>query len=240
MHAPILQFLSIVLSKITVYLIKTKMGNQILKKSNCVFSKIVQRSRKKPRSIMDQETAVSSGPSRKEIWKMFDQISPTYDCVNRIMTFGLDQRWRKRLCTFLPLKKSMHILDCATGTGDQIIALFEKRDDIAHVTGIDLAEEMVKIGAQKIGKKSYASQTTFQVASALQIPYPDAHFDCITIAFGIRNVSDVMATLQEFRRVLKPGGSSNSRRNSSSKPYSKEGPTSLLALYPPHHGRAHL
>lgn len=160
---------------------------------------------------MDQESAELSQksvpePSRKEIWKMFDQISPTYDCANRIMTFGLDQTWRKKLCAFLPPTKNMHILDCATGTGDQITALFEKRKDIAHVCGIDLAEEMLKIGAQKIAKKPYAHQTTFQVASALKIPYPDNHFDCLTIAFGIRNVSDVMAALQEFRRVLKPNG----------------------------------
>ena len=146
------------------------------------------------------------GPSRSEVWKMFDQISPTYDCVNRIFTFGLDQIWRKKVCGFLPPQKEMHVLDCATGTGDQMIALMEKRPDIAHVTGIDLAETMLEIGKNKVAKKPYANKVSFEVACALKIPYPDNHFDCVTISFGIRNVTDIMAAFKEFRRVLKPGG----------------------------------
>ena len=145
-------------------------------------------------------------PSRIEIWKMFDQISPTYDCVNRIMTFGLDQLWRKRLCSFLPCKDLMHILDCATGTGDQIIALLEKNPSISSVVGIDLAEGMLAIGKQKIEKKSYAKKVSFQTASVLEIPFPDNHFDALTISFGIRNVTDIMAAFKECRRVLKPDG----------------------------------
>ncbi|MBS0604047.1 MAG: bifunctional demethylmenaquinone methyltransferase/2-methoxy-6-polyprenyl-1,4-benzoquinol methylase UbiE [Verrucomicrobia bacterium] len=146
------------------------------------------------------------GPSRTEIWKMFDQISPTYDCVNRVMSFGLDQLWRKRLCSFLPKKSDMRILDCATGTGDQIIALLEKKPDISSVVGIDLAEAMLEIGKEKIARKPYAHKVEFHTASALDIPYPDNHFDCVTISFGIRNVTDIMAAFKEFRRVLKPGG----------------------------------
>lgn len=145
-------------------------------------------------------------PSRNEIWKMFDKISSTYDCVNRVMTFGLDQIWRKKLCAFLPSSTGMHILDCATGTGDQMVALMQKRPDIANMIGIDLAETMLKIGKDKIAKKNYAHKVSFLVASALEIPYPDNHFDCVTISFGIRNVTDIMAAFQEFRRVLKPGG----------------------------------
>jgi demethylmenaquinone methyltransferase / 2-methoxy-6-polyprenyl-1,4-benzoquinol methylase len=145
-------------------------------------------------------------PCRKEIWQMFNQISPTYDLVNRVFTFGLDQLWRKKMCAFLPKSQEMQILDCATGTGDQIIALMKKRPDIATVIGIDLADAMVEIGKKKISKKPYAGKISFQVASALQIPYPDHHFDCVTISFGIRNVTDVMAAFKEFRRVLKPGG----------------------------------
>jgi demethylmenaquinone methyltransferase/2-methoxy-6-polyprenyl-1,4-benzoquinol methylase len=145
-------------------------------------------------------------PCRKEIWQMFNQISPTYDLVNRVFTFGLDQLWRKKMCSFLPKSPEMQILDCATGTGDQIIALMKKRPDIATIIGIDLADAMVEIGKKKISKKPYARKISFQVASALQIPYPDHHFDCVTISFGIRNVTDIMAAFKEFRRVLKPGG----------------------------------
>lgn len=146
------------------------------------------------------------GPSRTEIWKMFNQISPTYDCVNRVMTFGLDQKWRKKLCAFLPASQQLRVLDCATGTGDQAIALLEKRPDIVEVVGIDLAEAMVHIGKHKIARKPYADKIVLQVASALEIPFPDNQFDCVTISFGIRNVTDIMAAFKEFRRVLKPGG----------------------------------
>lgn len=145
-------------------------------------------------------------PSRKEIWKMFDQISSTYDRVNRVMTFGLDQRWRKKMCQFLPTKTALRILDCATGTGDQIIAMLEQNSEIESVVGIDLAEAMVEIGKQKMAKKAYADRVTFQVANALQIPFEKNSFDAVTISFGIRNVTDVVEALKEFYRVLKPGG----------------------------------
>jgi demethylmenaquinone methyltransferase/2-methoxy-6-polyprenyl-1,4-benzoquinol methylase len=145
-------------------------------------------------------------PSRHEVWKMFNQISSTYDCINRVMTLGMDQLWRKRLCSFLPHQKEMKILDCATGTGDQIIALMEKNPEIVSVIGIDLAGAMIEIGKQKIKKKIYANKVEFQVASALAIPFPDNSFECVTISFGIRNVTDIMAAFKEFRRVLKPHG----------------------------------
>ena len=145
-------------------------------------------------------------PSRNEIWKMFDQISPTYDCVNRVMTFGLDVIWRRKMCRLLPKKQELKILDCATGTGDQVIAMMEKHPHVASIVGIDLAEAMIAIGKEKIAKKAYADQVELQVASALEIPYPDHSFDAVTISFGIRNVTDVTRALKEFHRVLVPGG----------------------------------
>ena len=145
-------------------------------------------------------------PSRHEVWKMFDQISPTYDCVNRVMSLGMDQLWRKKLCAFLPQIKEMQVLDCATGTGDQIVALMEKRQDISFIIGIDLAAAMIEIAKKKIEGRSYASKVCFQVANALEMPFQDNSFDCVTISFGIRNVTDIMAAFQEIRRVLKPGG----------------------------------
>ncbi len=145
-------------------------------------------------------------PSRKEIWKMFDQISPTYDRVNRVMTMGLDQLWRKKVCTFFPKENHLRILDCATGTGDQIIAMMETDPRVDSAVGIDLAEAMIAIGNEKLAKKAYANKVTLQVASALEIPFPDHSFDAVTISFGIRNVTDVIGSLKEFHRVLKVGG----------------------------------
>lgn len=137
---------------------------------------------------------------------MFDQISPTYDCVNRVMTFGMDQMWRKKLCSFLPEQNSIQVLDCATGTGDQVIALMEKRPGISSIVGIDLASAMIEIAKQKIAKKTYADKVDFRIANVLELPFPDHHFDCATISFGIRNVTDIMAAFKEIRRVLKPKG----------------------------------
>jgi demethylmenaquinone methyltransferase/2-methoxy-6-polyprenyl-1,4-benzoquinol methylase len=110
------------------------------------------------------------------------------------------------MCRYLPQQKELKALDCATGTCDQIIALFEQSKQVKEVVGIDLAEEMIAIGQQKLIGKSYSDRVTLKVASALEIPYPDNTFDCITISFGIRNVTDVVACLKEFLRVLKPKG----------------------------------
>lgn len=145
-------------------------------------------------------------PSRHEIWKMFDQISPTYDRANRLMTFGLDQIWRKKLARLLPEKCNMHVLDCATGTADQIIALLSQCDRIENIIGVDLSKEMLAIADAKIRKKVYSPSISFKLASALTLPFPNDAFDCVTISFGIRNVEDVAQALREFLRVLKPSG----------------------------------
>ncbi len=145
-------------------------------------------------------------PSREGVWKMFNAISPTYDRVNRILSLGLDQRWRKRMKKHLPSGDSLTLLDCATGTGDQIIALMGSSPIISSAVGIDLADEMLAIGRKKIEKKPYAHLVTLLAGDALHLPFPENHFDCVTIAFGIRNVTDVMRAFQEFRRVLKPRG----------------------------------
>jgi demethylmenaquinone methyltransferase/2-methoxy-6-polyprenyl-1,4-benzoquinol methylase len=110
------------------------------------------------------------------------------------------------MATFLPYGQELSVLDCATGTGDQIRALMESSSSIQSIIGIDLAEDMIRIAENKLSKKPYAHHISFQLANALEIPFPDDHFDCVTISFGIRNVTDIMRAFKEFRRVLKPGG----------------------------------
>lgn len=138
-------------------------------------------------------------PSRDEIWKMFDTISPTYDRVNAIMTFRRDKYWRRKVGDFFPDCEKIELLDCATGTGDQIFTLLEK---VVSAVGIDLSEEMIRIAKQKDKEK----KVQWGVASALDIPYADESFDCATMSFGIRNVTDVPRCLKEIHRVLKKGG----------------------------------
>lgn len=145
-------------------------------------------------------------PSREKIFQMFDSIAPTYDLVNLVMTFGLDQYWRKKLARSLP-KGALKVLDCATGTGDQVVALMEECPQITEMVGLDLAKEMVALAKKKVASKPYGAKVEWQVGSALALPFADGQFDAVTIAFGIRNVADVSLALNEFRRVLKPKGS---------------------------------
>ncbi|MBI2743157.1 MAG: bifunctional demethylmenaquinone methyltransferase/2-methoxy-6-polyprenyl-1,4-benzoquinol methylase UbiE [Chlamydiales bacterium] len=137
---------------------------------------------------------------------MFDAISPTYDTVNRVMTGGIDRRWRRELSSLLPSGDKLSLLDCATGTGDQLFSLMESSSTIATAVGIDLAQEMLKYAASKLETKPYKDRVQWIHASASDLPFAEATFDCLTISFGIRNVDDLSKSLQEFRRVLKSGG----------------------------------
>jgi demethylmenaquinone methyltransferase / 2-methoxy-6-polyprenyl-1,4-benzoquinol methylase len=142
---------------------------------------------------------------KTESWKMFNLISKRYDFMNRVMSFGLDVRWRNKLAAFIPQKPNVKLLDLATGTADVAISLVEKRPDLT-VTGLDMAAEMLKIGQAKIEKKGLSSKITLQQGDAQKLPFMDHSFDCLTIAFGIRNIPELRLALMEMFRVLKPGG----------------------------------
>lgn len=137
---------------------------------------------------------------------MFDAISPTYDLVNRLITAGLDRRWRKKMASHLPEGKDLALLDCATGTGDQLFAFLDGGKTISKAVGIDLSTAMLEKAEEKSRKKPYANQVEWKVASACELPFDDATFDCISISFGVRNVEDLPRCLSECKRVLKPGG----------------------------------
>ncbi|NGX26659.1 MAG: Demethylmenaquinone methyltransferase [Chlamydiae bacterium] len=141
--------------------------------------------------------------AQKQVSMMFNAISKSYDQVNRILSFGIDQKWRKTLTEHLPEKKNLRLLDLATGTCDQLLSLMET-EKIAEALGIDLAQEMLAIGEKKVAATPYAEKVELKLASALEIPSSDSSFDCVTISFGIRNVQG--NCLQEIFRVLAPGG----------------------------------
>jgi demethylmenaquinone methyltransferase/2-methoxy-6-polyprenyl-1,4-benzoquinol methylase len=134
---------------------------------------------------------------------MFDQISPTYDFVNRVLSLGQDLRWRKKLAQFVPLKPHLEILDLATGTGDQIAVLYEAGLSIQRAIGIDLAEEMIKIARTKLSAYPTAE---LRMGDAQKLTFPSERFDAVTFSFGIRNVSDPLASLREIHRILKKRG----------------------------------
>ncbi len=140
-------------------------------------------------------------PSREGVDKMFDRIARRYDLLNHILSFGLDFYWRARVAHLLPRRSGLEVLDVATGTGDLLFEI-AKRRSLARGVGIDVSEGMLAIARRKAGNR----HLEFHQGDALALPFPDANFDAVTIAFGIRNVLDVPRALREMRRALKPGG----------------------------------
>ncbi len=144
--------------------------------------------------------------SRKKVWHMFDRIATRYDLLNRLLSFGQDIRWRNKLARMLPDRQRLKVLDVATGTGDVILSLFEKNRNVFQAVGVDMSEKMLEIGRRKMRENHLDKVVEMQLGDAARLPFEDAQFDVVTIAFGIRNVYDVDKALQEMHRVLKPGG----------------------------------
>jgi demethylmenaquinone methyltransferase / 2-methoxy-6-polyprenyl-1,4-benzoquinol methylase len=142
---------------------------------------------------------------RDRVARMFDQLAPVYDLGNHLLSFGLDFLWRKRLASELKKFAPLAVLDLACGTMDLAIAI-KKQNPGATVTGIDLAGQMLKLGAEKVRAKGLESEILSARADIERMPFADESFDAASIAFGIRNVEHREAALLEIRRVLKPGG----------------------------------
>jgi len=143
-------------------------------------------------------------PSRESIHELFNSISPTYDRVNTLLSCGLDKLWRASMVKSLPGDSPLSILDIATGTGDQLFTFLKKRNNIWQAVGIDLAENMLELAKKKSEK--YSFPVTFLCADALNLPFQNNSFDCITLSFGIRNMLSPEKALSEIHRVLKPHG----------------------------------
>lgn len=128
---------------------------------------------------------------------MFDRIAPVYDVMNRVMTAGLDVRWRK-LAAAAAVRSGDRVLDAACGTGD--LAIADLHAGAGKVTGLDFSEQMLERA-----RKKHASIEWLQ-GDMLKLPFADETFDAATVGFGVRNVSDLELGLRELRRVLRPGG----------------------------------
>lgn len=137
---------------------------------------------------------------------MFDRIAPRYDLLNRLLSFGTDIGWRRKMARCLPARSPIVLLDLATGTADQAISLVNSDARIEKAAGLDMSEQMLAIGREKVAKLGLAEKISLGTGDAGAIPQPDKAFDVITISFGIRNVVDVPASLRDMLRVLKPGG----------------------------------
>ncbi|MFM7544524.1 MAG: bifunctional demethylmenaquinone methyltransferase/2-methoxy-6-polyprenyl-1,4-benzoquinol methylase UbiE [Ignavibacteria bacterium] len=140
----------------------------------------------------------------KEVQHMFASIAPAYDRTNSVLSLGIHHLWRKATVKESRAVSGMHILDCATGTGDLAFEFKKAVGANGKVLGTDFCPEMMETGPSKSHKMKL--HVDFEVADAMNLPYPDATFDIASISFGIRNVDDVSIALSEMARVVKPGG----------------------------------
>ncbi|WP_343701147.1 bifunctional demethylmenaquinone methyltransferase/2-methoxy-6-polyprenyl-1,4-benzoquinol methylase UbiE [Chitinophaga sp.] len=142
---------------------------------------------------------------KEQIAHMFDDIAGRYDFLNRFMSLGIDVTWRKKALRMLKSLQPKQMLDVATGTGDVAI-MAQRMLQPDHITGIDISEGMLELGRAKVSKAGFDGKITLQQGDSETINFPDATFDAITAAFGVRNFENLEKGLSEMCRVLKPGG----------------------------------
>jgi demethylmenaquinone methyltransferase/2-methoxy-6-polyprenyl-1,4-benzoquinol methylase len=142
----------------------------------------------------------------RKIGDMFSAIAPRYDFLNRLLSAGIDRRWRRdAVRAMVPTTGGRH-LDVATGTADVALEIFRQKGAAARVTGVDLSAGMMRFGQRKTSAAGLADRMTYVQAPCESLPFTDASFDSASIAFGIRNVVDRERGLSEMCRVVKPGG----------------------------------
>lgn len=141
---------------------------------------------------------------KEQVTQMFDNISSDYDGLNRVISLGIDVKWRKKVVALVADKNPENILDIATGTGD--LAILMTSTSAKKIIGLDLSVGMLDVGKQKILDKKLADKIEMVVGDSENIPFPDNYFDAITVSFGIRNFETLEKGLEEIHRVLKPSG----------------------------------
>jgi len=141
---------------------------------------------------------------KEQVAKMFDTISNEYDSLNRVISFGIDVKWRKKVVNLVAQENPQSVLDIATGTGDLAINLVETK--ASKIIGLDISEGMLEVGRKKIDKLQFNKKIEMVYGDSENIPYKSNSFDAVTVAFGVRNFENLEIGLSEIYRVLKPSG----------------------------------
>lgn len=141
---------------------------------------------------------------KQQVEQMFDNISAGYDDLNRVISFGTDLAWRKKVIAIVKAAKPKNILDIATGTGDLAIALADS--EAKKIIGLDISAGMLGVGQKKINHKKLQDRIEMVQADSENLPYENDTFDAITVAFGIRNFENLNKGLTEINRVLSKNG----------------------------------
>jgi demethylmenaquinone methyltransferase/2-methoxy-6-polyprenyl-1,4-benzoquinol methylase len=140
-----------------------------------------------------------------QVEKMFNNISKEYDILNRVISFGIDISWRKKIVKILKSKNPSIILDVATGTGDLAIELV--KTNAKKIIGLDISKGMLDVGIDKIKHKNLNNTIEMVIGDSENLKYEDNFFDAVTVSFGVRNFESLDLGLGEIFRVLKPNGS---------------------------------
>ena len=143
---------------------------------------------------------------KQYVEKMFDDIAPSYDKLNHVLSFNIDRLWRKRMVKMVVECQPKTMLDVAAGTGDLSIMAARKMPQLV-ITGVDLSEGMLKVAREKASKQKLDVRMEFVEGDVENLPSAGDEFDVVTVAFGIRNFQNLDASLVEMHRVLRGGGS---------------------------------
>jgi demethylmenaquinone methyltransferase/2-methoxy-6-polyprenyl-1,4-benzoquinol methylase len=141
---------------------------------------------------------------KEQVAQMFDAISGNYDGLNRVISFGIDVKWRKKVLKLVSDKNPKTVLDIATGTGD--LALLMIKTSAEKIIGLDISAGMLDVGRKKIEAKNLSNKIEMLLADSENMPFENDTFDAITVAFGVRNFETLEKGLSEILRVLKPNG----------------------------------
>ena len=145
-------------------------------------------------------------PKKEKVREMFDSIAPSYDKLNHVLSMNVDKLWRRHALKEIVNGSAQRILDVACGTGDSTISIAKAAGEGSTVTGVDISEGMMALVQGKAEKAGVAGRIDLKVADGEALPFEDGTFDRVTCAFGIRNFEHKEKGLEEFLRVLKPGG----------------------------------
>jgi demethylmenaquinone methyltransferase/2-methoxy-6-polyprenyl-1,4-benzoquinol methylase len=141
---------------------------------------------------------------KEQVAQMFDNISENYDDLNRVISLGIDVKWRKKVVEIVGKNKPKQILDIATGTGDLVLMMACLNPD--RIVGLDISAGMLEVGKRKIEKAKLSDKIEMIVGDSEEIPFNENSFDAITVSFGVRNFANLDKGIKEIARVLKPTG----------------------------------
>ena len=146
----------------------------------------------------------SSLSKKEQVTQMFDNISGNYDGLNRVISMGIDVKWRNKVVALVADKNPETILDIATGTGDLVILM--SKTSAKKIIGLDISPGMLEVGKEKIEKAHLTGRIEMVLGDSENMQFADNYFDAITVSFGIRNFETLEKGLAEIYRVLKPDG----------------------------------